>query len=165
MSAEITRRETLRRGAALGGALLWSVPVVQTLDMTHAFAALPSGPTPGPDVSFIALNVTCGAYPAKNYFIKFEAECETDKSTGCFEDDPGNAPGCAGFFFKSGQKANGAELGFEVKGPHSTSRCYEIEVPDGCRVTKSAIKGGRNCCPGPVGEGALVFCPPHCPIP
>ncbi len=40
----LTRRDVLRRGAALGGAVLWATPTVQTLGMGRAFAAEPSGP-------------------------------------------------------------------------------------------------------------------------
>lgn len=146
----------------MGGALLWSVPVIQTVGMTYAHAAVPSLPTTGPDVSFIALNVTCsGISGPKQSFIKFEAECETNPSVGCFEADPGNAPGCA-FFTPTGEKASGAALGFQVEGPHPVSRCYEIEVPVGCVVNTSAIKGGQRCCPGPTGTGSLVVCPPNC---
>ncbi|MGH2787242.1 MAG: hypothetical protein ACRDJV_04950 [Actinomycetota bacterium] len=157
----ITRRETLKRGAALGGALLWSVPVIQTLGMTHAHAAVPSGPTPGPDVSYIAMNVTCnGLMGPKQYFIKFEAECPINGNIGCFEDDPGNTPGCV--FTPTGEKKNGADLGFEVEGPHPVSRCYEVVVPASCIVNATVIKGGQRCCPGPMGTGDLVVCPPHC---
>ena len=38
----ITRREALKRGAIIGGTVLWAVPVVQTLGMGQAFAATPS---------------------------------------------------------------------------------------------------------------------------
>lgn len=43
MQPQITRRQALRRGAALGGALLWTAPTVQTLGMGRAMAASPSG--------------------------------------------------------------------------------------------------------------------------
>ena len=35
----LTRREALKRGAMLGGALVWAVPMVQTVGMTAAMAA------------------------------------------------------------------------------------------------------------------------------
>ena len=38
----ITRRDALRRGALLGGALTWSVPVVQLVGMKPAMAQVPS---------------------------------------------------------------------------------------------------------------------------
>lgn len=39
---QITRREMLKRGAVIGGTVLWATPVVQTLGMGRAFAATPS---------------------------------------------------------------------------------------------------------------------------
>lgn len=39
---QITRREILKRGAFVGGAVVWATPVVQTLGMGRAFAATPS---------------------------------------------------------------------------------------------------------------------------
>jgi len=39
---KITRREMLKRGAVVGGSVLWATPVVQTLGMGRAFAATPS---------------------------------------------------------------------------------------------------------------------------
>jgi hypothetical protein len=42
-NGSITRREALRRGAVVGGAVLWASPTVQTLGMGRALAAQPSG--------------------------------------------------------------------------------------------------------------------------
>jgi hypothetical protein len=42
-TGSITRREALRRGAVVGGAVLWASPTVQTLGMGRALAAQPSG--------------------------------------------------------------------------------------------------------------------------
>jgi len=39
---QITRREILKRGAFVGGAVLWVTPVVQTLGMSSALAQTPS---------------------------------------------------------------------------------------------------------------------------
>ena len=38
----LTRREALKKGAMLGGALVWAVPVVQTVGMSAAMAQIPS---------------------------------------------------------------------------------------------------------------------------
>ena len=43
----ITRRQALRKGALLGGALAWATPVVQLVGMRPAFAQVPS-----PDCNF-----------------------------------------------------------------------------------------------------------------
>jgi hypothetical protein len=42
-SRGITRREALRRGALLGGALVWTTPIVQAIGIRPAFAQVPSG--------------------------------------------------------------------------------------------------------------------------
>ena len=39
---QFTRREALKRGAVIGGTVLWVTPVVQTLGMSRAFAQTPS---------------------------------------------------------------------------------------------------------------------------
>ncbi len=39
----VTRREILKRGAIVGGGVLWVTPVVQTLGMGRAYAAATSG--------------------------------------------------------------------------------------------------------------------------
>lgn len=41
-----TRREAIRRGATLGGVLIWAAPTVQIIHMSRAFAQTTS-PTPG----------------------------------------------------------------------------------------------------------------------
>ena len=55
----ITRRDLLRRGAALGGAVVWTTPVVQTLGMGRAFAQSTS-PEGGKDISYIVIQWDCG---------------------------------------------------------------------------------------------------------
>ncbi|NND03067.1 MAG: hypothetical protein HKN91_09790 [Acidimicrobiia bacterium] len=39
---QITRREMLKRGAVVGGTVLWATPVVQTIGMGAAYAQVPS---------------------------------------------------------------------------------------------------------------------------
>ncbi len=41
-SQGITRRDLLKRGAVVGGTVLWATPVVQTVGMARAYAAEPS---------------------------------------------------------------------------------------------------------------------------
>ena len=38
----LTRRELLKRGAALGGAVVWATPIVQAVGMQSALAQVPS---------------------------------------------------------------------------------------------------------------------------
>lgn len=156
----VSRRDVVRRGAALGGTLLWVAPVVQTIGMTRAAAQEPSnGGTPpgeaGP--SFIALNVSDGQGPRSTaYSIKYEG-CTAPAD--CFESDPGATPGCEGIFASEGQATDGDDLGFLVEGPDPETGCVTIHVPEGFTVTESVIKKGETCCPGPTGSGALIFCP------
>lgn len=60
----VTRRELLRKGAVLGGALAWSIPTVQTIGMAPAFAAATSFA-----VSYIAVVIQCGE---KYYQAKYD---------------------------------------------------------------------------------------------
>ena len=55
----ITRRDALRRGALLGGALTWSVPVVQLVGMRPAMAQTAS---PSCDATFCSNIVFDGAF-------------------------------------------------------------------------------------------------------
>lgn len=146
----LSRRQTLKRGAAMGGALLWATPAVQSLTMKPAYAQV----TPrveGP--SFIAMNVNCGGTLS---VIKLECNgtCE-------FEEDPGKFPDC-GDFSPVGDKADGDALGFTFTGPDPATECVTVFVPPNCTVVGSAIKDGTGCCPGPTGTGPLVFCRDTC---
>ena len=60
----VTRRDLLRRGAVLGGALAWSVPAVQTFGMQPAYAAATSYA-----VSYVAMVHDCGG---SRYQVKWE---------------------------------------------------------------------------------------------
>jgi hypothetical protein len=53
----ITRRQALKRGALLGGALAWATPVVQVIGMQPAFAQVPS-----PTCTF-CIDSTCFTLP------------------------------------------------------------------------------------------------------
>jgi hypothetical protein len=155
--SRLSRREALRRGAIVGGSLLWTTPALQTLRMSKAYAQQPSPRQVGHDISYIALNVLCTqGQMAVSYTLKYEG-CS---GSNCFESDPGNFPACGGVFTAAGTKADGDTLGFSATGPNAAG-CVTINVPAGCTVTSSAVKGGQDCCPGPTGTGALVFCP--CP--
>ena len=53
----ISRRDLLKRGAALGGAVVWATPVVQTLGMGRAYAQTTS--PVGKDISYIVIQWDC----------------------------------------------------------------------------------------------------------
>jgi hypothetical protein len=159
MTKDVSRRDALKRGAILGGTLVWAAPVVQTIGMTKAYAADPSGPGNGENgPSYIAMNITCGGVGQSStaYSIKYEGCTEPDD---CFESDPGRTPGCTGLFDFEGTATDGDNLGFLVAGPHPTTGCVTVRVPAGCTVLESVIKKGNECWPGPTGNGDLQFCP------
>ena len=131
----ISRRDLLRKGAVLGGAVVWVTPVVQTLGMGRAFAQTAS--PVGKDISYIGINVAdCGVNGAP-FFVKWE--------DGDWEDSPGAAPQCED---KSSlpEGAPGAGKGFIMDdGPNSS--CKLLTVPSeysACTVTVW-VKAGQTC--------------------
>ena len=65
----LTRRQMLRRGVVTGGAALaWATPVVTTIGLDRALASVPS---PVCDISYIAINFTCGS--GLTYYSKKDA--------------------------------------------------------------------------------------------
>lgn len=51
----LTRRDVLRRGGVVGGALLWTAPVVQAIRVPSALAATTGSPPPPTDVCGVTL--------------------------------------------------------------------------------------------------------------
>jgi hypothetical protein len=141
-ATELTRREAVKRGAVVGGTLLWATPVVQTLTMSSAHAA--TSPTTFTGPSYVAMNVTCNG---KNYYIKFEGDLND------FEDDPWTTPDCP--FTQIGTKIYGGAIGFSGT---ASGNCIQIIVPAGCTVTAAAVKKGRQCAMGATGTGTLLYC-------
>jgi hypothetical protein len=132
-SQGISRRDLLRKGAVLGGAVVWVTPVVQTLGMGRAFAQTAS-PEPGQDISYVGINVVC---EGESYFVKWE-------DGGGWEESPGSAPLCA-------EKdslppgVNGLDKGFSIS-PLNGS-CVSLTVPESvadCTVTVW-VKSGQTC--------------------
>lgn len=145
--SEITRRESIKRGA-LAGAVLWSAPVIRAVDLAQGRE--PKSPTGGHDISYIAMNVV---KHGQNYVIKWEVD------ENGWDPAPGSFPSCSGIFAANGSRTSGATLGFTASAPSSSTGCITITVPSGASVTSSASKGGLDCCAGPSGTGNLVFCP------
>lgn len=149
----LSRRETLKRGAVLGGATLWATPVVQSLTVQPAFAQATPVPPGVEGPSYIAMNVTCSGL---QWVLKLQCNgtCE-------FEGDPGNFPTCGEgdppLFTPVGEKADGDTLGFTFTEPDADG-CVTVVVPDRCIVNEAAIKDSQSCCPGDTGIGTLVFC-------
>jgi len=147
LRSEISRRESIKRGA-LAGAVLWSAPMIKAVNLAEG--GEPKSPTGGHDISYIAMNVNNRGV---KYVIKWEVN-----GNFWWDPAPGSFPSCEGIFTPMGTKASGATLGFVSSQP-SSSGCITITVPSGYTVTSSAIKGGLDCCAGPTGTGNLVFCP------
>lgn len=54
----LTRRQLIKKGAFVGGALVWAVPVVQTIGMTPALAQTTSGDGAGGCTTYYAVRIT-----------------------------------------------------------------------------------------------------------
>ncbi len=122
----ISRRDLLKKGAALGGAVVWATPVVQTLGMGRAYASTASPPPDGgKDISYIGINVDCDG---NAFFVKWE--------DGGWENEPGAAPECADREdLPSGM--DGGSLGFDIQ-PGPDDSCKMLKIPDvygGCTIT------------------------------
>ena len=143
-SQGITRRDLLKKGAALGGAVVWVTPIVQSVGMGRAFAQAPS-PTPcDPGISYIAMNVTCGVI---HYFIKWET---TNGFAGDWEPDAGSVPECESLIAPTGTKFDGELLGFSVDVDSSGTATVTLpqdQIPPQppCTVDVVVVKGGSNC--------------------
>ncbi len=89
----ITRRDLLRRGAVLGGAVMWTTPVVQTLGMGRAFAQTAS--PVGKDISYMVITWTCGDdqfHTKLNEFGQEEAGATPDCEMTLEGSTPANLP-------------------------------------------------------------------------
>lgn len=152
-SQGITRRDLLRRGAVLGGAVVWTTPVVQTLGMGRAFAQTAS-PEGGKDISYIGVNVDCGD---TKFFVKFE--------DGDWENKPGNAPSCVDSKDEIFEGMNGGSLGFGVT--MLSDSCARLSIPEayrGCTLTIWVKAGSEGSTAEPCntvpynGEASLTVC-------
>lgn len=131
VSQGITRRDLLRRGAVLGGAVMWTTPVVQTLGMGRAFAQTASPVETR--ISFIAMNVNCGGTV---FFVKWETD------TGQFESSPAdNNPNC--MLGGAGTSADGDVLGLSVS--IKSNGCAEVDFGASCTFVSGVVFGGGTC--------------------
>lgn len=143
-SQGISRRDLLKKGAVLGGAVVWTTPVVQTMGMGRAFASTTS--PVGPAISYIALIVTCA--DGDRHFLKWEVD------GGQWEPDPGKDPGCE--TISSADYDHKGTAGHFDEWPTPTKvndRCYTVTVPTGCSIIRGVTKGGTNDC-HPIGASA-----------
>ncbi|MDX1468864.1 MAG: twin-arginine translocation signal domain-containing protein [Acidimicrobiia bacterium] len=149
-SQGITRRDLLKRGAALGGAVVWATPIVQTLGMGRAYAQTASPP----DISYIALVLACDGVPT--WFVKWE-------DGGGWENDPGAMQECSATLTLGGAvSANGGDLGLDMQ--DAGGGCYNLVLvgSNPCTsgeltVQAGVVKGGQEC--QSAGSGALPLGP------
>lgn len=73
----VTRRDLLKRGAAVGGTVLWVAPLVQTLGMGRAFATDTSG-----DPCTLTLTKSCANIPGLGFLFTFTACIRSDCRCG-----------------------------------------------------------------------------------
>lgn len=128
VSQGISRRDLLRRGVVLGGAVMWTTPVVQTLGMGRAFAQTAS-PT-GKDISYLVIHWDCGS-----------GEFHTKIEDG--QQQAGATPDCE--MSLEGSTAANLPAGITV-GAVSGS-CVTITVDpsfDGCQVLEVLLKAGSS---------------------
>lgn len=137
----ITRRDLLRRGAVLGGAVVWTTPVVQTLGMGRAFAqtASPVDNGGGKDVSYAAVSWVCDGQTLK---VKWEP--------GKGFSTQGALPDCGNI---GGSYASSVPAGLSIQIDPSNPACILVNVPDesafGCTAgpvtnVKGWVKAGSS---------------------
>lgn len=133
-SQGITRRDLLRRGAVLGGAVVWTTPVVQTLGMGRAFANTASPVDGGKDVSYVVISWQCSGSTKK---VKWDNGFALS----------GNLPDCGDV---GGEYADSVPQGLNVMIDPSNKACIRVDVPEagafGCDVSnvQAWIKAGSS---------------------
>lgn len=120
---EVTRRDLIRRGAALGAAAVWVAPTIQAIGVGRAFAQTASAPPPPPPpppppsgggsgkgISFVAFKFMCNGV---TYFAKLEGNtmsvCDgPNLGENCGIDQNGAISGCnLGLFSVENTYTNG----------------------------------------------------------
>lgn len=130
----ISRRELLRRGAVLGGAVVWTTPVVQTLGMGRAFAQTAS-PEGGKDISYLVIHWKCGG---DEYHTKFENG----------QPQAGRTPDCE--LALSGSTAANLRPGITVgavNGPCVSITVDQSVIDEGCEILEVLLKAGSSSTP------------------
>jgi hypothetical protein len=136
LSLGISRRTLLRRGAIVGGSLLWTTPVVQTL----ASPGLATG-SQIIDISYLAVLIRCGG---RSYRMKWETSgdgrllSEAGPSFVVPADNPLLPP--------SGSVADGAAPG--TSAIRNADGSISLELGSGCTLIDFVVKHGQ-CVAGP----------------
>jgi hypothetical protein len=144
----LTRRDLLRRGVVLGGAVIWTTPVVQTLGMGRAFAQTASPIEGGKDISYLVLAWSCDSGETWSH-TKFNENGtpEAGQIPDCGDKVTADPPDGLG-----STAANDPGFGVTVDGP-----CATITIPsslDGCTVVAFLKAGSAQSttdpCQGPL---------------
>ncbi len=146
LAENLTRREALKRGAALGGMLLWTTPAVQAIGMSRALAQETSGPCTTYCIKF---NFTAGGGlggswgPLGNSPPQGQGNCFTcppDAQNGSFPPAFFND-----FEIVSGSRTTGVKIRF----PNSCSLAEVDSTPDelnpGANVVAKCGNGVGSC--------------------
>lgn len=125
----ISRRDLMKRGAVVGGGLVWATPVVQTASRRAMAQAdgtpPPDGHVEGGAISSVALVLDC---PDGRVRVKYDVD--EGGAGGSWETQPGGngVPQCpdpAGWDVAT--DADGAALGIAVRGPDRQRRvCFDL---------------------------------------
>lgn len=120
----ISRRDVLRRGAVVGGTLVWAAPAVQSI--SRAALAQDNG-TPPPDdrdggaISYVALVLTCSMAggTTRQVRVKYEAD-------GGWDPAPGETPHCMSpADWEAATPEDGGALGIVVTGD-TAQFCFDL---------------------------------------
>lgn len=177
-SSGLSRREALRRGAILGGALVWSAPAIQTIGMRGAYAVTPA---PGPCPSHLDLKIFCPTRSSTPECVIFEpAGACGGQTSGEFGPHPkptSGTPFPPGHCFTTEDGCDHRLPGGFLSGITATSSdggvTWVVTVPTGCEIQEAwAFCGvrsdGISDCGGaasyPAGTRSVTLsCPPKNP--
>lgn len=163
-SLGISRRDVLKRGAVVGGTLVWAAPAVQTI--SRAALAQDGTGTPQPNggaISYVAMVLNCAGGLFK---VKYETGDgdPNDATVGGGWVDPGETPQCPEpDDWDTATPADGGDLNIVVSGTKA-NLCFDLSAT-GCTVLDGTAKGRAGIlepgsqngyCVEPVTDGTMV---------
>lgn len=139
----LTRREALKRGALLGGALVWTAPIVQTVGMSRALAAHTSSCSP--EISYIAVNLIHNSTNEVLEFTYFKFELQDGEYV--FEEGFGQLADQCSDFPTGGTQGSEAEANDLIAfSEDSDEFCAKVIAQDTNWLIKDLAVFGGNCC-------------------
>lgn len=153
----ISRRDLLKRGAVVGGTLVWAAPAVQTISRS-ALAQSPGTPPPDEPVdgaiSYVALVLNCGGALVRVKYETGDADA-SDATVGGGWVDPGETPQCPEpDDWDAAEKRLGSEFGIVVTGTKA-HLCFDLSA-SGCSVLDGTAKGRAGILPPGAQNGFCV---------